>query len=308
VEAALVKRVKVRVPATTSNLGPAFDAAGLALSLYNELTLEWHQGSGEPIFEIEGEGAATLPRTAENVIARAAQTVLAGRSGRLVFKCHNRIPTARGLGSSAAAVVAGLLAANALLGKEALSQEDLLEYAVAFEGHPDNVAPALLGGLVGSVKTRQKPLAFTLDPHPDLRAVVCIPSFELATATARSVLPKTYLREDAVDNAARAFLLGSALEKGRWGRLAVAMEDRFHQPYRASLVKGMSSVIKAAQQAGACGAALSGAGPTIVALGPAGPDLDHVADAMRGAFSQHGVESRTLVLTVAKGAEVLECS
>ena len=300
-----MKRVKVRVPATTSNLGPAFDAAGLALSLYNELTVEWHKESGDPIFEIEGEGADSLPKTSENLIFRAAQTVLAGRSGRLVFKSLNRIPTARGLGSSAAAAVAGLLAANALLGKEALSQGDLLEYAATLEGHPDNAAPALLGGLVGSVKTRAKSLAYRLDPHPDLRAVVCIPSFELATATARAVLPKTYLREDAVDNVARAFVLGSALEKGHWDRLAVAMEDRFHQPYRSPLVKGMSAVIKAAQQAGACGAALSGAGPTIVALGPAGPDLDHVADAMRAAFAKEGVESRTLVLTVAKGAEVL---
>ena len=301
-----MKRVKVRVPATTSNLGPGFDCLGMALSLYNELTLEMHEDSGDPVVEIEGEGAAALPRSRENIMVRAAKAVLAGRRhGRLVFKCVNRIPIARGLGSSASAVVAGLLAGNQLLGDAALATDQLVEYATTLEGHPDNAAPALLGGLVTCVRRHRNLITYRLNPHPDLRAVVCIPTFELPTATARSVLPHTYLRDDAVDNVARALILSSALEQGHWDRLAVAMEDRFHQPYRCSLIKGMSSVIRAAQEAGSCGAALSGAGSTMLALGPAGPDLDAIALAMQKAFFEQGVQSRSLVLTVAKGAEVI---
>ena len=229
--------------------------------------------------------------------------MFAGRApGRLALRCVNRIPLARGLGSSAAAVVAGALAANRLPGAPALSETQLIDYAAALEGHPDNAAPAVLGGLVASVRVRGSFKPYPLRPHPDLRAVDCIPDFELSTEKARAVLPASYLRADAVDGAARALLLGSALEQGDWDRLAVAMEDRFHQPYRAPLVKGMNGVIKAAVAAGASGACLSGSGPTILALAPAAAPLETIGQAMKAAFAEHGITSKPMTLSVAPGA------
>jgi homoserine kinase len=298
-------RVKVVVPASTSNLGPAFDCLGLALGLYNELEVELLEGRGEPVVEIQGEGAQTLPRTGENLIVRAFNGALAGRvEGRFLFRCVNRIPLARGLGSSAASAVAGLFAANAFLADGgALTSDQLLDYAIALEGHPDNVAPAIMGGLVASARRQKASVSWPLKPHKDLKAAVCIPDFELSTKTSRGVLPDTYLRADAIDNVARAVLLGTALERGLWDRLPLAMEDRFHQPYRAKLVKGLSAVIRAAQEAG-CGGALSGAGPAVLALG-APENLEAAGAAMVKAFAAHGVTSRSVVLPVdRKGVRV----
>lgn len=298
------RKVTVRVPASTSNLGPAFDCLGLALGLYNEVTLEVLEERGDPLIEIEGEGAGALPRSRDNLIARAASAVLAGRErGRLKLSCVNRIPLARGLGSSAAAAVAGLFAANALLGKDGLGREQLLEYATALEGHPDNVAPAIFGGLIVSTRQAKKVVTYPLKPHKDLAAAVCIPDFELMTSQSRSVVPTSYLREDAVENVSRALLLGSALERGLWDRLPAAMEDRFHQPHRAALVKGLSSVIKAARKEG-CGAALSGAGPCVLALGEPSR-LKAAGEAMSAAFKTFAIASRSVVLPVdRKGVQV----
>jgi homoserine kinase len=299
------KKITVRVPGSTSNLGPGFDALGLALSIYNEVTLEVLDVAGEPVVEIQGEGAGSLPRTRENLVVRAASAVLAGRErGKLKVSCINMIPLARGLGSSAAAAVAGIFAANALLGKEGLTREQLLEYAVALEGHPDNVAPSIFGGLVACVKSRKQSQTFPLKAHKDLAAAVCVPEFELLTSKSRSVLPETYLRADAVDNCSRALVLGSALERGLWDRLPAAMEDRFHQPYRAPLVKGLTSVIRAANAEG-CGAALSGAGPCVIALDGDRTKLERAGVAMMEAFKKAGVESKVLLLDVdRKGVQV----
>lgn len=302
----ILSKVRARVPATTSNLGPGFDCLGLALGLYNELTLELHDETGNPLVQIEGEGRESLPRDKKNLMVKAASLVVSERTeGRLVFKATNRIPLARGLGSSAAAIVAGLCAANRLLGQPLLSEEELLRYAVTLEGHPDNVAPALYGGLVVSVGPHKSLKTYALKPHPELCAVVCVPDFELKTQEARAVLPRTVLREDAVENVARALLLASALERGRWKELSEAMQDRLHQPYRAPLVRGFKAVLRAAREAGACGAALSGAGPSILALGPKSPEAAGVGRAMQKAFSEHRVHSRFLILDVdRKGVRV----
>jgi homoserine kinase len=296
----------VSVPATTSNLGPGFDCLGMALKLYNDLTLEHHSEPGPTTMEISGEGAQSLPKDASNLIARAANTILSDRvSGRLVFKAVNRIPLARGLGSSAAAIVSGLVAANRLLKPSPLSIEQLLQYAIVLEGHPDNVAPAILGGVTVSIKDRAETRTIALKPHAELVAVVCIPDFELATAKARSVLPDTVPRDAAVENVARAMVLASALERGRWDDLAQAMGDRLHQPYRVHLVPGLKSVLAAALAQGACGAALSGSGPTVLALCRKGPLAEQIGAAMVQAFSAHGTTARSLVLPVErKGARV----
>ncbi len=299
-----MKKVRVSVPATTSNLGPAFDCAGLALSLRNELVAELREEKGEPLIEASGEGEASLPKDAANLMIKAART-LGDYPGRLVFSAVNRIPLARGLGSSAAAAVAGLFAGRALLGAK-LSDEDLLQYAAALEGHPDNAAPAVLGGAVLSVKERDRYTFHKLKVHWDLAAVVCVPDFQLATQKARAAVPRTVLLENAVDNVGRAMLLASALSEGRWDELGLAMEDRLHQVHRAALIPGLLEVIKAARQAGPCGCALSGAGPSVIALARKDePELPKIGEAMRRAFQAAGVKSRLLHLSVeAKGVEV----
>ena len=295
----VLQRVKVKVPASTSNIGPGFDCLGMALRLYNELVVEKHSEDGPPEVEIQGEGAESLPKDKTNLMARACDTVIAGRfSNRLVFKAHNRIPLARGLGSSAAAIVAGLFAANRLLDPSPLTDEQLFEYAVVMEGHPDNVAPAVKGGVMISIKEHKAVRSLALKPHKDLTAVVCIPEFQLETAKARAVLPDTVLREATVENVSRAMLLASAIERGRWEDLAAAMGDRLHQPYRAELIPGFKDVLKAALSAGTCGAALSGSGPTVLALCRKGPQAQAIGEAMVKAFAGHGIKSRAEVLAV----------
>lgn len=301
------RKIKVAVPASTSNLGPGFDCLGLALSLYDELTLEVHEGRGPAVIEVEGEGAKTLSRGPENLMVKATGAVLAGRNlGRLVFKAKNAIPLARGLGSSAAAIVCGLTAANELIEKP-LDLRELFQYAATLEGHPDNAAPALYGGFTVCIKKHKGVDCRALKPHKDLCAAVCIPDFELSTAKARAVLPDTVLREAAVDNIARTALLTAALERGLWDELAEAAKDRLHQPYRAPLIPGLEAVLEAARKAGPCAAALSGSGPTTIALCRKGPQAQEIAEAMKTAFAKHGVSSRALVLDVEKkGARTIK--
>ncbi len=301
------RRVTVQVPASTSNLGPGFDCLGLALSLYNELTLEELPERGESIVEIEGEGAATLPRDPENLIVKAANAVLGGKEhGRLVFRAVNRIPLARGLGSSAAAIVSGLMAANELYKPSPLTPRDLFQYAATLEGHPDNAAPAVFGGLTVTVKQHKAVEAFPLKVHKNLCVVVCIPEFELATSKARGVLPNTVLREQAVDNISRTALLTAALERGLWSALSEATKDFIHQPHRAALVPGLDEVLAAARGAGECGAALSGSGPTIAAFCRKGPAAKAIGAAMQTGFSRRGIKSSFQVLSVdLKGARVI---
>ena len=294
----VLARVTVTAPATTSNLGPGFDCLGLALGLRNELTLELHDASGPAIVEIEGAGSDSLPRGEQNMLVQAARESLPHPlPGRLVFKARNRVPLARGLGSSAAAVVAGLWAGAHLLGTLRRTEDELEQMAVAMEGHPDNVAPCVHGGLTASLMVEGRARAHRLNIHSALSAVVCIPDFELSTKKARGVLPETVFLKDAVFNSSRALLLARALETGRVARLSELMKDRLHQPYRAKLVPGLEDALDAAIEAGAAGAALSGSGPTVFAFveGRHGPA---VGEAMTKSFSKHGTSSRWLTLPV----------
>jgi len=294
----ILARVTVTVPATTSNLGPGFDCLGLALSLRNELTLELRDEEGHATVEISGEGAETLPRDEHNVLVKAARLILPKTlPGRLHFKCVNRIPLARGLGSSAAAAVAGLWASSHLFGTLRTSEDKLEAMAVELEGHPDNVAPCVHGGLTASYMDEGKSRANRLNIHPSLSAVVCIPEFELATKKARAALPEKVPMADAVFNLSRALLLTRALEVGRTNRLAALMDDRLHQPYRAKLVPGLREAVEAAVSAGAAGAALSGSGPTVFAFVEASR-APHVGSAMKRAFETQDVASRWLHLEV----------
>jgi homoserine kinase len=283
--------VRVQVPATTANLGPGFDTLGLALSLFNQVEMKETGNPGELIIEVEGEGASSIPVDRNNVTYQAAQEVFKAAGyfpAGLHLRLLNRIPSARGLGSSAAARVGGMLAANALLG-EPLSKEQLLNMAVRLEGHPDNVAPALFGGLVvasfqdGQVQYRR------IEVMDGLTAVLAIPDFELATRAAVEALPALIPVKDAVFNIGQACLLVAGFMTGDWDQVGQAMQDRVHQPFRQSLIPGLNEVLAAARQQGALGAALSGAGPTVLAL-TAADKRDQLKQAVRQAEKQHQAE------------------
>lgn len=302
------RSVKVRVPATTSNLGPGFDVLGLALGLYNDVELDAMGAPGPLRVEVRGEGAAALPKDGSNMAVQAALTAArphAKRLGALHFRFINRIPLARGLGSSAAARLGGLLAVRALLdGIEARSEGALLE-ACLLEGHPDNVVPAFHGGLC-AVHQDGGILRVAQMPFPrDLAPVVCVPGFELPTAKARAALPERVPRADAVGTSARLAFLLAAFAQRRYGWLRFAMTDVLHQPHRKRLVPGFDRVVAAALQAGAWGASLSGAGPSVLALAP--PDrVRLVGRVMERAWHAAGVKSLPLALPVDRRGAAVE--
>ncbi len=289
-------RVRVRVPATSANLGPGFDALGLALALHNEVIGE---EADEVAVAVEGEGAARLDAGAKNVVARgvALGFEVAGRPFRGArLRCVNRIPLSRGLGSSAAAWVGGLLAANALLG-EPIDRDGLLAAATRAEGHPDNVAAALLGGLTVSCADGPRVTAMSLPLPAGIDWVVLVPETQSSTHEARAVLPDVVPRADAVFNVQRVSLLLAALGAGRADLLDLAMQDRLHQPYRRRLFPWMEEVAAAGRRAGALGCVLSGAGPCLLAAVPArGGQV--VAAAMAEALRAAGIAGQALHLPV----------
>ncbi len=288
--------VHVRVPASSANLGPGFDALGLALALYNEVVAE--EADGVEV-SVEGEGGGTLPVDERNVVARGIRAAYEAAGRRFPgcrVACINRIPLARGLGSSAAAWVGGLVAGNALVGGP-LDRASLLSLAARAEGHPDNVAAALYGGLTVSASDGEGATAVALPVPADLRWVALIPDTPGTTAEARAVLPATVPRLDAVFNVQRVALLLAALQARRLDALRAALADRLHEPYRQRLFPWMPEVAEAARRAGALGCVLSGAGPALLAVvaGPAG-EADTVARRMQAALTAAGVGGRACVL------------
>lgn len=304
----LNRTIRVRVPGTSANCGPGFDAIGVACTIYNdlELTLKGEEGIA---VEVEGEGADNIPRDERNIVLRAIRTILkrANLEDEVKGFCvrmKNYIPLSRGLGSSAAAIVAGLKAANALIGNR-FSRRELLQMATNIEGHPDNVAPAIFGGFTISVVTRGRVECFSLMPRMPLKLVVAVPEFPLSTKLARSVLPEQVNMKDAVYNVSRAALLVAALTKGQPRFLRNAFADALHQPYREKLIPGMKDVFRAARRSGALGASLSGAGPCLIAYTLENEEA--VGQAMVEAFANHEVEARALQLSLdAHGARVLK--
>lgn len=288
--------VHVRVPATSANLGPGFDTLGLALALYNEVSAA---EADTVSVKLEGEGVGRLPANRDNVVARAVRQAYdaAGRPFRgVALTCVNRIPAARGLGSSAAAWVGGLVAGNTLLGSP-LSREALLALAARAEGHPDNVAAALYGGLTVSCAVGEGRITtVSLAVPTALRWVVLVPETTSSTADARAVLPESVPRADAVFNVQRVALLLAGLQTQRADALAAAFDDRLHQPYRRRLFPWLPSVIDAARAAGAIGGALSGAGPCVLVVVPG--DTTPVARAMESALAAAGIPGRAEALRV----------
>jgi homoserine kinase len=298
------QRVVVRIPATSANLGPGFDALGLALTLYNRLEVERLPSGLE--FVVRGEGADLLPTDETNLAYRAFRRVferLAEPAPPVRMAAELQIPLSRGLGSSAAAVVGGLVAGNELAGRR-LSADELLDLATAMEGHPDNVAPALFGGFTVACLSEGRVEWLRLEPPPGLRAVVAIPERPVPTAQARAVLPEVVPRADAVLNVGRTALMVAAFATGRLEHLRAAMQDRLHEPYRAALIPGMPEALEAAREAGALGAALSGAGSTLLAL--ATDHFEAIGAAMCAALAAHGLKSRTLTLSVDVAGTVID--
>ncbi|WP_308634741.1 homoserine kinase [Paenibacillus silvisoli] len=261
------RRVLVKVPASTANLGPGFDTLGMALSLYIWVELSI-PADGITTYELHGDGTEGIPTDKTNLIYTVAQQVFeeAGVSvPELHVSMYSEIPLTRGLGSSASAIIAALVAANALIGSP-LSEDKLFQMSSELEGHPDNVSASLFGGIVVSAWDGQRAEKVRIEPHADLEVLVAIPDFELSTEKARHALPTQISMKDAVFNVANSSLLVAAFASGSLDLIRFAMRDRMHQPYRAAMVPGMAEILEQATEHGALGVALSGAGPTLLTL------------------------------------------
>jgi len=302
-------KIQVKVPATTANLGPGFDALGLALDLWNEAVFETNPRGDKSIrVTIEGEGADKLPHNADNAIVDAALQIFE-RAGKpcegFRLRCINRVPLGSGLGSSSAALLTGMLGANALLGNP-FDDEQVLRFAIEAEGHPDNVAPAMLGGLVASIVHEEHVISLKLPARANrgaIHATVVLPDFDFPTKQARAILPKQVERKDAIYNISRAVLVTEALRTGDLTLLGQAMTDRLHQPYRLPLIPGAEAALEAARAAGAGAVALSGAGPSLIAF--SSKRDASIGAAMARAFESAGLTTRVYELSPSyEGAEV----
>ena len=292
---------EVRVPASTSNLGPGFDCFGLALKLYLTVNATALPETSEPC-RVTTTGAKeneALPRNAVNLIYRAMS--FAARREGVSLPCveltaHNEIPLVSGLGSSAAAIVAGIKL-SALLTEKPISNESILNYATEFEGHPDNVSASIYGGFLAScIRSDGTVLSTRFDWPAEIRVVVVSPHSQLPTHVARAALPRTITRTDAVQNLQRTALFTAALAQKRYDLLWEAMRDRLHQPYRESLVPGLAEALALPPSPGLLGIALSGAGPSILAL--VDDNEDEIGARIANCFKACNVESTIRVLDV----------
>ena len=300
------KKVTVRVPATSANCGPGFDTLGLACNLYNYFTYELiDQGLS---LKIEGEGTEKLKAGKNNLaflsFYKVWDMIVGSKTGLSVIMSNN-IPLSRGLGSSSTAIVAGLVAANHLTGNT-LSKNEIVQLATEIEGHPDNVAPAILGGMTISYVDNGRASSLKFLPLKPFKLVAVVPDMPLATSLARRAIPKTVPHQDAVFNTSRAALLVGAMLTGDYQHLAAGLDDRLHQPYRAHLIPGMEDAFKAAVNNGAFNAIISGAGSTLMAYVPINVSCEAVGDAMCKALSEHDLHSVFYVLDIdTEGAVVL---
>ncbi|OHW61550.1 homoserine kinase [Andreesenia angusta] len=252
--------IEVIVPATSANLGPGFDCMGLALNLYNKFTFQELESG------IIVEGTEKSFEDEDNLIYIAMKKCfekIGYEPSGIKITSETDVPVSRGLGSSATCIVAGIIGANEMTGRK-LSRQEILELATELEGHPDNIAPALLGGCVTSVYEDGKVYSSKVRVKHGLKFYALIPNFKLSTQKARGILPKVVSFEDAVYNVGRVALMTSALANGEFEMLRVAGKDRLHQQYRGGLIDGYDSIIEESENAGAYGAFLSGAGPTIL--------------------------------------------
>ncbi len=287
--------VRATVPATSANLGPGFDCFGLALNLHNTLTVV----SGPFQIMLTGRYSEGISLTEDNLVWQTMLRLwreIGFAPPSVTLTLENNIPPARGLGSSSAAIAAGLAAANVWAGTP-LTPLELLQLATDIEGHPDNVTPALFGGVTLAVPTTEGILPRILAKTPELKAIAIVPSVPLKTQKARGVLPAQVPRADAVYNIAHASLVVEAFLREDYALLREGMQDRLHQDQRAALITGMVPALEAALRAGAFGAALSGSGPTLLALVKPAAEVG-VAEAMLRTFAEQCLEAEAFYLDI----------
>ena len=292
----MTKRFSFRIPASTSNLGSGFDALGLALNRYLSVSIV---ESADFSIEARGVTADLIPIDAQNLILRVANSVAGQRAWKLPpfrMNIDNEIPLGCGLGSSAAAIIAGITCYE-LLTRDRLADQEIFRYAFEFESHPDNLAAALYGGLVSAATSATgEVLVARLAVAPGAGCVVIIPEFELSTEKARAVLPRIYERADVVFNIQRAVLTTAALTTGKWTLVREAMRDRIHQPHRTPMIPGLNEILDL-KVPGLFGIALSGAGPTVFAFTETGAEQS-VGLAICKVFGEHGIRSAAHALSV----------
>jgi homoserine kinase len=296
----------IRVPATTANLGSGFDCIGAALNLYNEFTFT-PIDTENLVIAVRGLEAAKVNTDASN-LAYQSFCKLYERIDRsppvIQLEIKLAVPLARGLGSSATAIVGGLLGANALAG-DPLTPMEIMYLAIELEGHPDNVVPALLGGCQLAATAANGWAIADIPWHSSVVPIVAIPNFELSTAAARSVLPNEYSRADAIFNTAHLGLLIRGLQTGNPDWLTAALTDRIHQPYRQQLILGYADLDRAVIAAGGYGMVISGAGPTLLVLTTANR-VESVVQAMTAAWTTHEIQAQVQALELDRqGATVV---
>lgn len=260
--------IRVLSPATTANLGPGFDCLGMSVDLWNRLDVLPAESGNGPLVEVIGEGEGELPTDSRNLVYQAMEFLFREADEGLPplhLICHNQVPLSRGLGSSAAAIASGLVAANAL-SRHTFSPNELLEMAATIEGHPDNVAAAILGGLRLVIRDQNQLYTVPISVPPEVHTVLLVPEVRITTEDARGVLPDKVSVADAVYNLGRIALLVAGMATNHPEYLSVATQDQLHQPYRQTIFPAMKVIFKAARDAGALGVFLSGSGSTIMAL------------------------------------------
>jgi homoserine kinase len=297
--------ILIQVPATTANLGSGFDCIGAALNLYNQF--EFSLSNDKTTLIVVGDGAHKISLNDDNLLYQSFLSFyqhICLTPPTVNIRISINIPLARGLGSSATAIVAGLLAAN-YFSPQKLPQEDLINLAIAIEGHPDNVVPAFLGNCILSVGEGDKWHFVPITCNPDVKFIVAIPDFELSTETARSVLPKQLSYHDAIFNIAHLGLLIKGLETGNQDWLTEALKDKLHQPYRKSLITGYDSIYEVVINANGYGMVISGAGPTLLALSSS-LYADGLIAAMTNTWQSLGVKADIKCLDLAIQGAILE--
>ena len=301
-----IEPVIVKVPATSANCGPGFDCLGVACTLYNTFTYELIPQGFELV--VEGEGKGKMYPSAKNLAFLSFLKLWNKLNGeRVGLKIHmrNNIPLSRGLGSSSTAIVAGLMAANVMCGNK-LNKTAIVNIASEIEGHPDNVAPAILGGFTINLMQGREVKSLKIIPPKRFKLIAIIPAMPLATAKARAVIPKMVSHKDAVFNVSRASMLVGALLSGNYDYLSFALEDKLHQPYRAGLIPGLQEAFSAGKEQGAFNVIISGAGSTIMAYAPSDANAEKIGEAMKAKLTAKGLASTVHILAVdTEGARIL---
>jgi homoserine kinase len=296
--------LRIKSPATSANFGPGFDALGVALGLYNEIIVEKAEG----VKEFHWDDPETAINNEENLILTTMKSVFNmfnyKSAGYKIWSKNCCIPMSRGLGSSAASIVAGIYAANYLMNGK-MTQAEIAALATRFEGHPDNVVTCIKGGMViSAVDEEGEVVSSHVSIAPGIRMIVMVPDYKLSTRMARSVLPDTYSRADMVYNVSHAAMLVTALSQGDFGKLRVALGDRIHQPYRLRLIPGAEAIFDICRREGSLGEFISGAGPTLISLIP---DIDQdFASRIKPQLDQQVLEWKIYELDVCHNGVFLE--